>query len=307
MKKKICFVCILILMTISNVFAASNPYPKTQTFNGKQSVPCTYVAWQETYNRLGIALPGGWGNAVNWLKNAKKAGFKVGETPKPNSLAVYSGYYGYGHVAFVTAVYDEYMHIVEGGVVGAEKAERDTSFEIGVGDGIYLTGFIYLDEIPKSTNTNTSTSSKTTTTTAKKDDNSYLKTLKIEGMDFDFQKETFTYLLNVPNEMDSIKLTLEAEKKTSKIESEEAYPLEIGENIISIKVIAEDKSSSTYNLYITREEKQEEETVETIVEQPSTKKVSWKIIVPIIVFAVLFIIGIVVIIKRKLRKKKSVK
>ena len=112
--------------------------------------------------------------------------------------------------------------------------------------------------------------------------------------------------------METIKLTLETEKKTSKIESQEEYLLDVGENSISIKVIAEDKSSSTYNLYITREEQKENLTEqiaeETEIDDSSANKIPWKILVPVIAFVVISLIGIVLyIIKRKLCKEKVLK
>lgn len=286
------------------VFSATNPYPKTQTFNGEESVPCTRVVWQEVYDRLGIALPGGWGNAVNWLKSAKNAGYEVGEEPREDSIAVYSGFQGYGHVAYVLDVFDDYMKIVEGGVVGKEKQERTTSFEIGSGSGIYLTGFIYLDKVPSKSSS--STSSKTTTTTAKKDANSFLKTLVVEGVSFDFQKEVFTYILTVPYETEKIILNAEPEKKTSKVEVEKEYPLVVGENAISIKVTAEDKSSSTYVLYVTREEEKIEEEIKeedafvSEVKEEAKKENRWWIWIPG-AFVLIALLGVVV--KKWIKRK----
>ena len=300
MKKSIILLIVLWLFSPIFAFAATNPYPKTQTFNGEESVPCTRVVWQEVYERLGIALPGGWGNAVNWLKNAKNAGYEVGEEPRDNSIAVYSGFYGYGHVAYVLEVFDDYMQIIEGGVVGAEKQERTTSFEIGSGSGIYLTGFIYLDKVPSSSASSTS-SNKTTTT--KKDSNSFLKTLEILNISLNFQKDVFTYTLTVPYETEKIKLNVEPEKKTSKVEWKEEYALDIGENTIRIKVTAEDKSSSTYILYITREEEKIAEEIKEegrFVEEEPKKDNRWLLWIPV----PLILLTILGLILKKIRKRK---
>ena len=299
MKKSILIFFVLCLFSPLFVFAATNPYPKTQTFNGEESVPCTRVVWQEVYERLGIALPGGWGNAVNWLKSAKNAGYEVGEEPRDNSIAVYSGFYGYGHVAYVLEVFDDYMQIIEGGVVGAEKQERTTSFEIGSGSGIYLTGFIYLDKVPSKSTSSTSN------TTTKKDSNSFLKTLEILNISINFQKDVFTYTLTVPYETEKIKLNVEPEKKTSKAEWKEEYALDIGENTIRIKVTAEDKSSSTYILYITREEEKIAEEIKEednfVVEVEESKKDNrWLLWIPISLI-LLTILGLVL---KKLIKRR---
>ena len=72
--KKILYLIILILSFPIIVFAASNPYPKTQKADYDVStIPCTYIAWQQAYEKTGVALPN-WGNAVNWYRKARAAG-----------------------------------------------------------------------------------------------------------------------------------------------------------------------------------------------------------------------------------------
>ena len=73
---------IIAIMPISNISvrAASNPYPTSQTVGGVVTVPCTYYAWQQAYNRLGVALPA-WGNAIEWYNRAKNAGYYPGGVP----------------------------------------------------------------------------------------------------------------------------------------------------------------------------------------------------------------------------------
>ena len=58
-----------------NVEAASNPYPSTQDVDrdGYYEIPCTYFAWQQVYDNLGVGLPS-CGNAVNWVNVAINAG-----------------------------------------------------------------------------------------------------------------------------------------------------------------------------------------------------------------------------------------
>ncbi len=311
MKKRLFIILFLLLIpTIS--YAASNPYPKTQTFNGVVSTPCTRVAWQEAYDRLGIALPG-WGNAVDWYRNAANAGYQVGSEAKPNSIAVYSGFQGYGHVAFVVSVSDETMHVVENKGSGEGKTEGNRSKGIGSGEAsdLYLIGFIYITE-PKSSGSSSSSnsSSSTTTTTTKKSNNSNLKSLTIEGIDLEFAKDNYFYTLNVPYETTSITINGKTDSSKAKVDGLKDYELNVGENIITIKVTAEDKSESSYIINITRDEEVVEETkTENKIkakEKQNVKKFKWSnyYLIPIIGLVILISVVIIIVIKNK-KKKKS--
>ena len=59
---------------------------------------CTWGAWQLVHDNLGISLPA-WGNAGNWLANARASGWNTGSTPKPGAIVVSTH-----HVAYVTNV-----------------------------------------------------------------------------------------------------------------------------------------------------------------------------------------------------------
>ncbi len=311
MKKRLFIILFLLLIpTIS--YAASNPYPKTQTFNGVVNTPCTRVAWQEAYDRLGIALPG-WGNAVDWYRNAANAGYQVGSEAKPNSIAVYSGFQGYGHVAFVVSVSDETMHVVENRGDGEGKREGDRSKGIGSGEAsdLYLIGFIYITE-PKSSSSSSSAGN-TTTTTTKKSNNSNLKSLTIEGIDFDFTKDNYFYTLNVPYETSSITISGKTDSSKAKVDGLKDYELNVGENIITIKVTAEDKSESSYILNITRDEEVVEESKEEnkteVKKKQNVKKFKWSnyYLIPIIGLIILISVIIIIVIKKKKKKKNKSK
>ncbi len=115
--------------------------------DGLYEIPCTEVAWQEAYNRLGIQLPTWVGNANTWLASAKECGLVTGDSPQVNSIAVY-GENGAIHVAYVTAVDNGGYYVVEGGrtdfdgppyygyVVDQWKSLDDS----GLSGFIYLTG-----------------------------------------------------------------------------------------------------------------------------------------------------------------------
>lgn len=99
-------IAFIIFITVgSRVYAATNPYPKWQTIEGYTTIRCTYYAWQQVYNNTGIALPN-WGNAKSWAKNAKKAGYSVGTTPRANSVFVDTTG-KYGHVGWLIKPYEE--------------------------------------------------------------------------------------------------------------------------------------------------------------------------------------------------------
>ena len=311
MKKRLFIILFLLLIpTIS--YAASNPYPKTQTFNGVVSTPCTRVAWQEAYDRLGIALPG-WGNAVDWYRNAANVGYQVGSDAKPNSIAVYSGFLGYGHVAFVVSVSDETMHVVENRGDGEGKREGDRSKGIGSGEAsdLYLIGFIYITE-PKTSGSTSSSNTSSSTTTTKKSNNSNLKSLTIEGVDFDFTKDNYFYTLNVPYETSSITINGKTDSSKAKVDGLKDYELNVGENIITIKVTAEDKSESSYILNITRDEEVVEESKEEnkteVKEKQNVKKIKWSnyYLIPIICLIILISVVIIILVKKK-KKNKSKK
>lgn len=147
---------------INTVNAETNPYNKMQTIEGVTTVSCTWFAWQEAYERIGVELPR-WGNAVNWYERASLAGFSVGSIAKTNSIAVWQNSNNvYGHIAYVTNVNGTTMTINEGGLTTL-VVSQETNEVVKVpynGNGIYygnvlslsnkrsetsfLLGFIYL-------------------------------------------------------------------------------------------------------------------------------------------------------------------
>ena len=117
--------------------AKSNPYPATQDVDrdGLYEVPCTRVAWQQVYDNSGISLPG-WGNAGEWLNNAKRSGYGTGTTPKAGAIAVWSGDY-YGHVAYVVSASGNTLVLNEGG-----RTDLDQTSSHGIAYGYQLTNAV---------------------------------------------------------------------------------------------------------------------------------------------------------------------
>lgn len=273
MKKKknlkvLLIVSILFLFGTIKVNAATNPYKPTSRFGPN----CTWHAWDETYKRLGIALPG-WGNANTWYDYAKRAGFEVGQTPRAHSIAVWE-WDKYGHVAYVDEVkgntiytyeagnecidYDdeEYKTCIANGVseetdkACAEKygkkrgCPRDATYMNVPGD---LIGYIYLDHVP-------SRPVSSTPKTIKKSNNNNLSNIKISNIDFAFKKDTLEYDLVVENIVESINIEATTEHNKAKVEGIGEHQLNIGDNKIELAVTAEDGSKKIYTLKIRRKD-----------------------------------------------------
>lgn len=153
--------CIIVFVLIASALfistsAATNPYPSSQTISGITTIPCTYYAWQQAYDKLGVSMPN-WGNAVNWYNGAKNSGYSVGSVAKPNSIAVWSGG-TYGHVSYVVSVNGSKMTVNEGGMHSNNGAYNGNGIyngnvvnsivgqQKGNGSTKILVGFVYLTE-----------------------------------------------------------------------------------------------------------------------------------------------------------------
>lgn len=267
--KKVLVVLTLFLFGVLKVNAATNPYKPTSRFGPN----CTWHAWDETYKRLGIALPG-WGNANTWYDYAKRAGFEVGQTPRAHSIAVWE-WDKYGHVAYVDEVKGNTIYTYEAGnyCIDTENEEYRTCIENGVSeetdracaekygkkrgcprDATYmnvpgdLIGYIYLDHVPSRP------VSSTPKTTIKKSNNADLSSIKISNIDFDFKKDTLEYNLVVENVLESINVEATTEHNKAKVEGIGEHQLNIGDNTIELVVTAEDGSKKTYTIKVRRKD-----------------------------------------------------
>lgn len=152
MKKRISFafftLCLFVSLLPVTASAAGNPFPMHYTWEGTEIANCTYVAWQQAYDRLGIELSIR-GNAKLWLDDAARKGYSTGTTPQENSIVVFTSS-GTGHVAYVTAVSDGNISVVENGNWnGSYESSLSTpnprSGAIGAKYGANsLIGYIYL-------------------------------------------------------------------------------------------------------------------------------------------------------------------
>ena len=116
----ICMVTVLGSTMVSNA-AWPNPYPEQANMHGPNAGNCTYRAWQEAYERLGVQLPD-WGDAMNWYAGARDSGqYEVipwvpGNYVPSNSIAVWGSSVGggHGHVAYVVNADENGFTLVEG-------------------------------------------------------------------------------------------------------------------------------------------------------------------------------------------------
>ncbi len=298
---------ILISLFIPNAYAATNPYGKYQELYNIKTVRCTWYAWQQAYENVGVALPG-WDNAQTWYNSAKQAGYSVGKEAKPNSIAVWSSIDGYGHVGYVVSVEGDYMTTNEGGMVTEENEGIINGIQRSVTSD-NLIGFIYLDDAPKNpTSSNNANSNNTSSGTQpnvdevidvedEKSSNNYLSELTIDIENFNFDKNTTEYTLAVGNNTQIITIDAKAEDEKAQVIGTGQKALKVGENKYTITVIAEDEAKREYNIVITREEIVEEEVVETI-EEPKTNST--------IIYVVIGFISclIIILIIRKILKNK---
>ena len=145
----ICIISVLLLSHASSAYASYADERWQWTSAGVQQERCTYRAWHEAYDRLGISLPLNWGNAATWAQNARNQGYNVDSTPRADSIVCWGGgTEGWGHVAYVTGVSGNTVYIREGGINPTSgQYYRDTSFSMSNPDrwsGFWLNGFTHL-------------------------------------------------------------------------------------------------------------------------------------------------------------------
>lgn len=254
--RKYVLIFVVFLSFICNVHALNNPYPKYEesVFGGK-IINCTWYAWQQAKDNMGVELPL-WANVQTWYSKAAKAGYSVGKEPKANSLMVWNYGEGFGgHVAYVTSVNGTTVNYKEGGSPMTADGINSDSMTLDMMSS-FLVGFIYLDDVPKTTQTNDSTSSSSSSTkqTIKKSSNAYLSQLTISDIDFTFNKDVLEYSFVVNSNIESINIDAKVEDGKAKIEGLGEQKLEVGLNTFNLVVTAEDGTKKTYKVDIKRKD-----------------------------------------------------
>ena len=88
--------------------------------------------------------------------------------------------------------------------------------------------------------------------------NAYLKSLTINDEDINFEKDILEYTYKVDLETEELKIDAVPEKETSKVEITGNEKFVEGENIVTIKVTAEDGEEKTYTIKVVKEEPEED-------------------------------------------------
>ena len=159
---------------------------------------------------------------------------------------------------------------------GFVRAENGATTETNTSTGSGTSQNTQSGNSEKENTTNTTTTSPTTTTTPKKttsttnnkattnntkteikkSSNAKLSNLGFNPQDFKgFKPETYTYDVTVPNNVEKINVYAKAQDAKAKVTSGTGnHNLDVGSNDIQILVTAEDGSTQTYTINVTREE-----------------------------------------------------
>lgn len=143
--------------------------------------------------------------------------------------------------------------------------------------------------IKKSTTKKTSDKSKTE---EKKSNSNYLSSIILSNGVISFDKETFSYDVSVDYEITSIEIKATAEDNKAEITGNGTHDLKIGNNVIEIKVKAEDKKERVYTLNIKREAEKDiikNDSVDSEIVKDEQKNVFF----PVLIISLVVVGGIV--------------
>lgn len=124
--------------------------------------------------------------------------------------------------------------------------------------------------------------------------NSYLDDLSISGYDIDFDKDTYEYKINVANDVSSLDIKAVAEDTRSRVEITGNDDFKVGENVVLVKVTAEDGSTKEYRIIVSKEDK---EDVVSGSDKENSSNMMEKIV--IIVLIILVVLGLLYLIFKK--------
>ena len=316
---------IMSFVLVINIRAATNPYSQT----GSYGTNCTWYAWKMAYEKGKVTLPG-WGNAKQWYNEAKNDGYKVGKAPKANSIVVWGNWTEFGHVGYVEKIEGENIYVWDstGPCIDREDPEfiecmsnstnEDTdkicyqnakriACEYNINSQDYIiTGFIYLDEIPKKENTssNNTSNKEEKPVTITKSNNNNLSNIELDIGNINFNKDILEYNIEVLNDVDSFTINATKEDEKANIEGIGKHELNVGLNEFRLVVTAEDNSKKEYIIKVTRKEAEIIEKQESIVQIEENDNEDNSKIKNYIMASLLIIISVVVLIL--ILKKKRV-
>ena len=107
----------------------------------------------------------------------------------------------------------------------------------------------------KTTGTTKPSTSKTNTTTKPVSNNAYLKEFRVDkpGISPSFNKNTFNYSITVDESVDKLNVTAVPENSKAGVSITGNTGLKTGDNVITVKVVAEDKKTSkVYKIFVTK-------------------------------------------------------
>lgn len=107
----------------------------------------------------------------------------------------------------------------------------------------------------KTTGTTKPSTSKTNTTTKSVSNNAYLKEFRVDkpGISPSFNKNTFNYSITVDESVDKLNVTAVPENSKAGVSITGNTGLKTGDNVITVKVVAEDKKTSkVYKIFVTK-------------------------------------------------------
>lgn len=123
-------------------------------------------------------------------------------------------------------------------------------------------------------NNNSDNNSNTEKPSTAKSNNNKLKMLGIKPHDFkNFKSGTTTYYVSVPNDTEEVEVYAEKKVSSQKISGTGKVKLKEGSNTVKVVCTAEDGTTKTYTMYITREKANEGKTDDTNQEeQPASNE-----------------------------------
>ena len=275
LKQIIIFLFVINILSINQVGAINNPYKQS----GPYGTNCTWYAWKMAYEKAGVTLPG-WGNAKQWYSDAKNAGYSVGTTPKANSIIVWGGWTSYGHVGYVEKVSGNTLYVwdstgpcidktdqayidcmahsvsEETDRLCKEKAPKGACEYTISPDRYGITGYIYLNSVPKRSSLGTKKQNSPETVIEKKSNNANIKDIKLSNGKIEFNKDILEYTIDVKNKINKITVNAILEDSKAKIEGNGEYNLKAGINEIKLTVQAEDGTLKNYKIKIIRDIKE---------------------------------------------------
>lgn len=122
--------------------------------------------------------------------------------------------------------------------------------------------------------------------------NNYLKSLEVEGYEIDFNKKVKEYSITVKNDVTSLDIKALAEHSKARVEITGNGDFKVGENTVVITVTAEDGSTRTYKLSVTKEEKKQ-----VVTNTDESSNTAEKVV--IIILIVLVALGLLYLIFKK--------